>query len=104
MFNSGDIIGRSVHVELFSSEIEKKFQGIRDSNKFEKVVGLDEHGVWLEDPEYDMEEGIDPITGKKITQREVYLIPWSYILSIVVFPDWQHPEKLPPMGFKRTDS
>ena len=104
MFNSGDIIGRSVHVRLLSPEIEKRFKGIRDGNKFEKVVALDEHGIWLEDPEYDMGDGIDPITGKRITEREVYLIPWPYILSIVTFPDFHRSDKLPSMGFKQTES
>lgn len=100
MFNSGDIVGQYVFIKLVSPELEKRFRGAWSVGRTtQKVEGLDERGVWIENPEA-LEGDTDPFTGKKTFQRGVFLVPWGCILSILVFPDWSPKEKPQVVGFR----
>ena len=102
MFNSGDIIGRQACVLFLSPEVEKRFElmgGFESRGPIGKVIGLDERGVWFENPHYNMGD-VDGETGKKTTERIAFLVPWPFILSIVTWPDWTSSEK-PPPGFRK---
>jgi hypothetical protein len=103
MFNSGDIVGRYVFINFVSPELDKEFRGAWSVGRTaQKVEGLDERGVWIENPEA-LEEEPDPFTGKKTYHRGVFLVPWGCILSIMVFPDWSAKEK-PQMGFRNSET
>lgn len=102
VFNSGNIIGRRVFIRFVSPEVEKEFDRM-EGYKIEsggKVAGIDERGVWFENPNYDMGER-DGETGKKILHRLICLVPWHLILSIITFPDFD-PEKIPDIGFTKS--
>jgi hypothetical protein len=74
------------------------------------VVGLDGFGLWIENPSYctvptytDEGEYIEPEHRREICDRAVILILWSYVQTVMQFPDRQnyradHPET--EIGFR----
>ena len=61
--------------------------GIEQNKLFAKVIGYDENGVWIENPDFRIP---DPSKKSKKAYRSVtasILIPWGYLSSIVHFPN-----------------
>ena len=71
-------------------------QGI-DSEKFvARVTGVDTFGLWIENPNYtttpvysDDGEYIPPEEREEQSHRAVMLLQWSFIQTIMQFPDRQ---------------
>ena len=89
----GEVVGNKVMV-LFHSASGLEKLGIDDDSKYCRVVGFDNIGLWIENPNYE-ETPIRRVDGTLIPpderQREHYLaqilIPWGNVRSIVHFPE-----------------
>lgn len=88
MMKIEDIIDDIVLLVLTENEPLKEL-GITQNKLFVKVVGYDENGIWIENPDFRL-----PDTNKK--DPEAYtsvtasiLIAWAYISSIVHFPNME---------------
>lgn len=61
--------------------------GITQNKLFAKVLGYDENGIWIENPDFRLPNPSkkDPKAYNSVTAS--ILIPWVYISSIVHFPN-----------------
>jgi hypothetical protein len=90
--NIGEIVGSKVMVLLHSAKGLAKL-GIDDSSAYCRVVGFDNIGLWVENPNYEETPIRDP-EGNLIPQAERQaqryvahiLLPWANVRSIVAFP------------------
>jgi hypothetical protein len=91
--NISDVVGSKVMV-LFHSSKGLDPLGIDDPNKYCRVVGFDNIGLWVENPTYE-ETPIRASDGSLIPpgerERKAYvahiLIPWANVRAIVHFPE-----------------
>ena len=90
-----DVVGTKVLIHLHRQAYEMlSLQGV-DSEKFvARVVGVDNFGMWIENPNYTSipvfdDEGnyIAPEERAEVTHRAVVLLQWPYIQTIIQFPD-----------------
>tara|TARA_Y100001947_G_C10318973_1_gene295262 strand:- start:6 stop:347 length:342 start_codon:yes stop_codon:yes gene_type:complete len=94
MMNINEIIEDIVLLKLENFEPLKDL-GIIQKSLFAKILGYDEHGVWIHHPKFqvaDVQEGKQIKSIKAPKTREVeasVLIPWGFIVSIVHFPGEQ---------------
>ena len=94
MMNINEIIEDIVLLKLENFEPLKDL-GIIQKSLFAKILGYDEHGVWIHHPKFqvaDVQEGkqIKYIKAPKTREVEAsVLIPWGFIVSIVHFPGEQ---------------
>ena len=91
MMNISEIIDDIVLLKLENHESLKDL-GIIQKSLFAKILGYDEHGVWIHHPKFQVAEVPE---GKQIKlikppkTREVaasVLIRWGFIITIVHFP------------------
>jgi hypothetical protein len=90
-----NVVGGKVLLQLHPQAYEMlALQGV-DSEKFiAKVVGVDGFGLWIENPNYctvpvydDNGEYIPPEKRSEVCYRAVVLIQWSFVQTIIQFPD-----------------
>jgi hypothetical protein len=90
-----DLVGARVlihlHPELFQA---LDVQGIEERQFVARVLGIDGFGVWVENPRYcttptysDEGDYIEIADRKEICHRAAVLLQWSYIQTILHFPD-----------------
>ena len=89
------VIGNKVLIVLHKQAYDLlSIQGI-DSEKFvARVTGVDNFGMWIENPNYtttpvytDEGEYIPPEDRREVTYCAVMLLQWSFIQTILQFPD-----------------
>lgn len=61
--------------------------GIDQNKLFAKVVGYDENGVWIENPDFQLPDPSKKNTKAYKSVTVSILIPWAYLSSIVHFPN-----------------
>ena len=94
MMNINEVIDDIVLLKLENYEPLKDL-GIIQKSLFAKILGYDEHGVWIHHPKFqvaDVQEGKQIKSIKAPKTREVeaaVLMPWGFIVSIVHFPGEQ---------------
>ncbi len=81
-----DIIEDVVLLILSENEPLKEL-GITQNKLFAKILGYDENGVWIENPEFrlPMPEENDPDAFQSV--KASILVPWAFMISIVHFPN-----------------
>ena len=91
--NISDVVGNKVMVLFHSANGLDKI-GIDDGTKYCRVVGFDNIGLWVENPNYEetpIRHGDGTLIAPEQRQREHYvaniLIPWSNVRAVVHFPD-----------------
>ena len=97
--NISYFIGHKVMV-LFHSAQGLETIGIDDEHKYCRVVGFDNVGIWVENPNYE-ETPLRDAAGKLIPpedrEKRSYtahiLIPWANIRGVVHFPERETDEK-----------
>lgn len=106
--NISDVVGKKVMV-LFHSAKGLKSVGIDDNSKYCRIVGFDNIGIWVENPNYEetpiRDENGDLIPPEK-RLRESYvaniLVPWGNVRAVVYFPgrEMEEPEseEVRPIG------
>ena len=106
--NIGEVVGNKVMV-LFHSAEGLKSIGIDDTTKYCRIVGFDNIGIWIENPNYE-ETPIRDEDGKLIPPeqrvREHHvaniLVPWGNVRAVVHFPertlDEPESEEVRPIG------
>lgn len=98
--NISEVVGRKVMV-LFHSAKGLDSLGIDDISKYCRVVGFDNLGLWVENPQYE-ETPIRNSDGSLIPpeerERRSYvahiLIPWNNVRAVVYFPDREREHEL----------
>tara|TARA_Y100000588_G_scaffold390903_1_gene497900 strand:- start:205172 stop:205510 length:339 start_codon:yes stop_codon:yes gene_type:complete len=90
MMNISEIIDDIVLLKLENHEPLKDL-GIIQKSLFAKILGYDEHGVWIYHPKFQVAEAPDgeikSIKPPKTREVEAsVLIHWGFIVSIVHFP------------------
>ncbi len=86
MMKIEDIVEDIVLLILTEQEALKEL-GITQKKLFAKVLGYDENGVWIENPDFRLPV---PTAKNKKAHQSVsasILIPWVYLASIVHFPN-----------------
>ena len=108
-----EAIGDVVQIILRETGVLNKL-GFTKQELFLKVVGLDEHGLWVAHPDYRVvrvnDEDGNPLPRKEQIHDQVqanFLINWELIGTIVHFPeregfDFPHPLDR-RIGFARTE-
>lgn len=109
--NVESMVGSKVVIQLHRQAFDTlDLQGAESERFVARVVGLDGFGLWIENPNYctvptytDEGEYIEPEHRQEICDRAVILIFWSYVQTIMQFPDRQnyradHPET--EIGFR----
>ncbi|MFQ6677308.1 MAG: hypothetical protein ACE5D0_03215 [Fidelibacterota bacterium] len=87
MMKIEDIVEDIVLLVLTEKDPLKEL-GITQNKLFAKVVGYDENGVWIENPNFKLPDQTK--TKKSMSYKSVsasILIAWAYIASIVHFPN-----------------
>ena len=91
--NINDAIGNKVMV-LFHSSKGLEALGIDDDQKYCRIVGYDNFGLWIENPNYEetpirFEDGslIPPEERERRSYVAHILIAWGNVRSVVYFPD-----------------
>ena len=89
------VVGNKIVVILHKQAYDMlDIQGI-DSEKFvARAAGVDTFGLWIENPNFttvpvydDNDEYIPPEKRTEVTHRAIVLLQWSFIKSIMQFPD-----------------
>ena len=98
--NINEAVGRKVMI-LFHSSKGLESLGIDDLSKYCRVVGYDNVGLWIENPNYAetpirYEDGspIPPDQRERKSYVAHILIPWGNVRSIVFFPGRESAEEL----------
>ncbi len=87
MMKIEDIVEDVVLIVLSEHEPLKEI-GITQNKLFVKVVGYDENGVWIENPDFKIPDHNKKNKSKAYKSVSAsILIAWTYILSIVHFPN-----------------
>lgn len=97
--NISDVIGRKVMVLFHSAKGLEKL-GIDGNAKYCRLVGFDNVGIWVENPNYEETPLRDP-KGNLLPPEEReprsyvahILIPWANVRSVVHFPKREDREK-----------
>jgi aryl-phospho-beta-D-glucosidase BglC (GH1 family) len=93
--NVESMVGDRVVIQLHRQAYDAlNLQGVESERFVTRVAGVDNLGVWIENPNYctvpvydDNGEYIAPENRKQICDRAVILIFWSNIQTIMQFPD-----------------
>jgi len=87
MMKIEDIVEDIVLIVLSEHEPLKEL-GISQNKLFAKVVGYDENGIWIENPDFRIPDHSKKNKSKAYkTVSASILIAWAYISSIVHFPN-----------------
>lgn len=86
MMKIENIVEDIVLLVLTESEPLKEL-GITQKKLFAKVVGYDENGIWIENPDFRLPDLSRKNSSKTLSVKASILIPWQYISSIVHFPN-----------------
>jgi hypothetical protein len=97
--NISDVIGHKVMVLFHSAEGLEKV-GIDDVSKYCRVVGFDNVGIWVENPNYEetpLRDSAGKLLAPDAREKKSYLahilIPWGNIRGVVHFPEREQDEK-----------
>ncbi|HUX08480.1 MAG TPA: hypothetical protein VMX35_14355 [Acidobacteriota bacterium] len=90
--NTQDILGQKAYFKIRNQE-ELTFFGIKEAQFYARVVGVDNFGVWIENPKWefvrvrdDAGEIIPPEKRKMEVHRTHVLLFWGTIVSIMTCP------------------
>jgi hypothetical protein len=90
--NINDAVGKRVMI-LFHSNRGLEPLGIDDKTKYCRLVGYDNVGLWVENPQYEEtpirypDGSLIPPDKRKPEHYPVHiLVPWGNVQSIVYFP------------------
>lgn len=96
--NIGDVVGNRVMV-LFHSSKGLGSLGIDANEKYCRVVGFDNIGLWVENPNYEetpLRDDEGNLIPPEARQRKRYiaqiLIPWGNVRALVSFPGREREE------------
>ncbi|MGB7061586.1 MAG: hypothetical protein WBF13_04445 [Candidatus Zixiibacteriota bacterium] len=104
MFTSGSIVGRSVWIEFANQQLRSKFEkmGLLHPTHFTKIAGIDERGLWCENPEYFLEETPTDKGIIKDYSPLVFFIPWHFVVTVLIPPREKDLRGIDVLGFRRT--
>ena len=98
--NISEVVGHKVMV-LFHSVEGLGSLGIDDCSKYCKIVGFDNLGLWVENPQYEetpLRDANGSIVPPERRERRKYvahiLILWSNIRALVHFPNREREHEL----------
>lgn len=97
--NISDVIGHKVMVLFHSAQGLEKL-GIDDDSKYCRIVGFDNVGIWVENPNYEetpLRDAAGQLIPPENRERKSFtahiLIPWANVRSVVHFPERSGAEK-----------
>jgi hypothetical protein len=106
VFNSGNIIGKSVWIEFGNDQLHAKFEkmGLLQPTEFTKIIGMDERGLWCENAEYFSYE--IPTDKGVIKQHSplVFFVPWQFVITLAVATNEKDIRNIENLGFRRPKS
>ena len=106
-----DVVGTKVLIQIDREAFELlDLPGVYSERFAADVTGIDEHGMWIEHPNYrvipiyDATDGyIPPEQRREESHRAVVLIRWDFILTVIQFPErggWRAGANESEIGFR----
>jgi hypothetical protein len=106
-----DVVGTKVLIQLDREAYEVlDLPGVYSEKFAADVTGVDEHGLWIEHPNYRVipvygadNVYITPENRREESHRAVVLIRWNFILTVIQFPErggWRAGANESDIGFR----